>query len=294
VKVLVVGAAGYLGRHVWKQLEERGHEVVAVDGLFWGQPPPPGLIKAEVLGSRYAELVSEHRPESVVWLGAIAHDPEKRVPWDIAQRYTYRAPARCVGALPSVVQRFVFVSTLSVFTKGPGFDGYPRHKREAERAVFQEHKRASILRFGTLFGPGVDTDSYREHLLLNKMVYDGLKHGVVRVANPQARRPVYAVDMAARDVVEAATGDAPPGVENHFTFSRTIEEYGEEVSQMTNATLVVEPGVDSRDYGWDDGLGDSDVFGCLLWEDTGPLLEWTREHLEEIRPRRQIFERAEA
>jgi len=288
MKVLVIGAAGYLGRHVWRELEERGHEVVAVDGLFWNQPAPPGLIVQVVETGRDLEtLVKATGAEAVIWLGAIAHDPTGKIPLWTAERYT-RAAA--VAALGWMSRSVVFVSTLSVFNTKK-LEGYPHFKRMAETDLFQ-NPHVSILRFGTLFGPGVDTDSYREHLLLNKMVYDGLKHGVVRVANPKARRPVYAVDMAARDVVEAATGDAPPGVDNHFTFSRTIEEYGKEIAQMTNATLVVEPGVDSRDYGWDDDL-DPDVFGCLLWEETGPLLEWTREHLEEIRPRRQIFERAE-
>jgi hypothetical protein len=123
------------------------------------------------------------------------------------------------------------------------------------------------------------------------MVYDGLKHGVVRVANPKARRPVYPVAMAAVDVVDAATDDRPPGVQNRFTYSRTISEYGARVAGHLKAELVQEEGVDSRDYGWDDGYT---RLGLSFIVDIANLADWTREHLEEIRPRRQIFERADA
>lgn len=293
MKVLVVGAAGYLGRHVWRELEERGHEVVAVDGLFWGQPAPPGLIEARVQAYRdYDKLMREHNPDSTVWLGAIAHDPLRRVPLNTQAAYTWAAPVDCLGWDTAQRPRAVFVSSLSVFNKPGKPWGYPDYKREAERQLFgRRSTTCSILRFGTLFGPGVDTDSYREHLLLNKMVYDGRKHGVVRVANPKARRPVYPVSRAAEDVVEAAVSDYPPGVENHFTFSRSILEYGEAVSTYLKVPLSVEEGADSRDYGWDDGHL---RLGMFFLTDVANLADWTREHLEEIRPRRQIFERADA
>src|SRR5688572_30874595 len=89
MKVLVVGAAGYLGRHVWRELEGRGHEVVPVDGLFWGQAAPPGLVHTTVKTGVFEALLENHHPDSVVWLGAIAHDPEGKVPPGTQRWYTY-------------------------------------------------------------------------------------------------------------------------------------------------------------------------------------------------------------
>lgn len=285
VKVLVVGAAGYLGRHVWATLEERGHEVVPVDGLFWGQPAPKGLITQTVETGRDLEsLVKTTGADAVIWLGAIAHDPTGKIPLWTAERYTRAAP---VAALGWMSRQVVFVSTLSVFNQKK-MEGYPHHKRMAETDLFQ-NPHVNIVRFGTLYGPGVDVESHREHLLLNRMVYDALKHGFVRVVNPAARRPVYGVELAVLRVVEAAVEDVPTYVENNFTFCRTILEYGQVVSKMLKVPLTVEEGVDTRDYGWDDGMGQN---GLEQWlpEELAPLVEWTRANLENIKPRRQIFE----
>jgi nucleoside-diphosphate-sugar epimerase len=285
MKVLVVGAAGYLGRHVWRKLEERGHEVVAVDGLFWGQPKPPGLFEMKVETSEdMLALLGPEEVDSVIWLGAVAHDPEKKIPAATHKWWTQTAPGRCLYVCSGI--RKVFVSTLSVFNKST--EGYPGYKRGAEVALFH-HRNMNIVRFGTLYGPGVDVESHREHLLLNRMVYDALKNGFVRVANPAARRPVFPVDEAANDVILAALGDQPTAVGNSFTFCRTILEYGQVVSKMLKVPLTVEEGVDTRDYGWDDGMGQNGVEQWLP-DELAPLVEWTREHMEEIRPRRQIFE----
>ena len=61
MRVLLTGAAGFIGGHVLTSLEESGHEVVAVDALLnsaHGSPAatPPGLLRLDVRDATALEL----------------------------------------------------------------------------------------------------------------------------------------------------------------------------------------------------------------------------------------------
>ena len=45
MRVLITGAAGYIGRHVVKQVLDMGHEVIASDFRFDGVDPMAGWIR---------------------------------------------------------------------------------------------------------------------------------------------------------------------------------------------------------------------------------------------------------
>ena len=269
---MVVGSRGYLGPHVVKLLQEASHDVIEVDAGFWGQSIPAGVYKGHHV---HPSWVREKQVDAIVYLGAIAHDPEGLVPEEAHYRHTRDEPIQLAWTLEEIP--FVFASSLSVFDKGAAI--YPHCKRCAEARLFQL-PNTSILRFGTLYGPGVTPEYYRPHLLLNRMVYTALKSGKVEVFNPSARRPVLSVidaawHIAAETCVMLGGG---PGrkASNHYMACATILEYGQRVCAVTGAELVVsdKPSPDTRDYGW--GTYDLDYLDLI------PLLNWTREHLDEI------------
>lgn len=284
-RVLVVGSRGYLGPHVVQLLQEASHDVIEADAGFWGQSIPPE-IKKDASKRGFREWAIEQKPDAVVYLAAIAHDPERKFSDGVHLRHTAHAPQDLADWLPGVP--FVFTSSLSVFD--PGKDIYPYCKRGAEDWLFNFVAGCSILRFGTLYGPGVSAENYRPHLLLNRMCYTALKHGKVEVFNPAARRPVLCVDCAA-NVIENQLdwmlfGGGRPGrtADNYFDTCATVLQYGQKVAELTGAELVVRetPSPDTRDYGW--GKPNLDSLDLV------PLLDWTRAHLDEIDlTRRQVI-----
>ena len=289
-RILVVGSRGYLGPHVCSLLKESGHDVVEVDAGFWGQPLGTAICK-DASTEEFRRWAVELGPDAVVYLGAIAHDPEGKIDEDLHCRHTAEAPQELAGRLPDTP--FIFASSLSVFDRA-GNDAskhssvYPACKRGAEAGLFTWGRNASILRFGTLYGPGVTPEYYRPHLLLNRMVYTALKHGKVEVFNPKARRPVLSVERAAAIIKERTTRGlcGVPGrtAENHYDVSGTVLAFGARVAELTSTNVELSgTSPDTRDYGnWPSG-GPEDI-------DLIPLLDWTRAHLSEIDlTRRQVI-----
>jgi len=80
-RVLVTGAAGFIGSRVVPLLTGLGVEVVALDDLSVGMPLPaaaPGLVSivADIRDrDTIAAIIAEHRPQAIVHLAAVHHIP---------------------------------------------------------------------------------------------------------------------------------------------------------------------------------------------------------------------------
>jgi UDP-glucose 4-epimerase len=79
MRILVTGAAGFIGSHVCDLLLSRGHSVVGMDDLSTGRPSnlqaATGqtafvFVRADVRGQELADVVGEHRPHIVMHLAA--------------------------------------------------------------------------------------------------------------------------------------------------------------------------------------------------------------------------------
>lgn len=119
--VLITGAAGFLGKNLWRELEQRGHRVVGVDRspdqingfpyAFEGR-----CLRADLLDPQQVELVFEAvRPEVVIHLAAQVG----RLFGDDDQRHTLRSNAEMtmLVARACAVEgaRMVYASTSEVY-----------------------------------------------------------------------------------------------------------------------------------------------------------------------------------
>jgi UDP-glucose 4-epimerase len=116
VRILVTGAAGFIGSHVADAFVRRGHEVVVVDNLSTGRrenvPGGARFIEADLASAEIAQVVADVRPEVVDHHAAHA---------DVRQSVTdpaFDARVNVVGtvalinaAITAGAQRFIFASS---------------------------------------------------------------------------------------------------------------------------------------------------------------------------------------
>lgn len=283
-RILVIGSRGYLGPHVVQFLREADYGVVEVDALLWGQEPMPGVEVRDASTKDFTGWVKDLQPDAIVYLGAVAHDPEGLVPPDQHIRHTFLGPVRVARAMPDIP--FIFSSSLSVFSTTD--DQYPSLKASVETELLRRRfTKTHILRFGTLFGPGVTPEYYRPHLLLNSMVYDGIKKGLVTVRNDYMSRPVLDVRVAANWILHTLNWSwKEPGrtTENYYSTCGRIRQYGEVVAGILQVPLVSGLSEDKRNYGW------GEFQSSRLYIPIRELVNWTREHLNEIdTEKKQVF-----
>jgi UDP-glucuronate 4-epimerase len=184
MRVLVTGAAGFIGSHLSERLVARGDEVVGLDNFdaFY-----PRAVKdrnlAALLGSPRFTLIEgdlrapddlarafAHRPDAVVHLAALAGvrpslaDPARYADVNVVGTVRLTEAARAHG-----VHRFVFASSSSVYglDSEPPFkesdpclrplSPYASTKRAGELGLYTAHHLYGLdvtcLRFFTVYGP---------------------------------------------------------------------------------------------------------------------------------------------
>lgn len=76
MKVLITGAAGFLGSSLWAYLEDHGHDVWGIDDFRGSTPPVVNLdrfLKADVRSSEAADFVTAANPGVVVHMAATSN-----------------------------------------------------------------------------------------------------------------------------------------------------------------------------------------------------------------------------
>lgn len=232
MKVLVTGAAGYLGSTLCAQLLGLGHSVRGVDSFLHGGRSLLGLWSEPKFELRKADIRDVdavrralHGIEAVVHLAAIVGDPAcAREPAvaravNLDASLTLAEEARRKGA-----RRFVFASTCSNYGRMADPSAmvdetselrpvslYAETKVAVERALIDEARFpglcATALRLSTLFGVSA---RMRFDLTVNEFVMQLLTKRKLVVFGEQFWRPYVHVADAARAI--ALTLSAPDDV----------------------------------------------------------------------------------
>lgn len=214
MRVLVTGAAGYVGSVLVPALLLRGHEVVAYDNLTYGSLPLLPhfidrrfrLVRADVRDDD--ALRRELRgADAVVHLAAIVGYPACRDRPELAREVNVEATRRLAAAL-SRDQALIFASTGSTYGRVEGLctEESPLHpvslygatKRDGEIACLEVG--AVSLRFATAFGL---SPRLRLDLLVNDFVHQALWKKNVVVYEGSFRRSFVHVHDIARAIVFA-------------------------------------------------------------------------------------------
>jgi dTDP-4-dehydrorhamnose reductase len=158
VKLLVTGAAGYLGSEVCRLARERGDEALA--GAFVRRPPYGHAVRLDVRDTEAVERVlMRHGPDAVIHTAYVQSGPALR-------DAVVRGSRAVAAAAHRAEARLVHLSTDLVFDGEQGApyreDAEPRPvgdygaaKLEAEHLVVQAHSGALLVRTSLLYGkPG--------------------------------------------------------------------------------------------------------------------------------------------
>ena len=238
MKILLTGAAGFIGHHVAKRLLERGNTVVGIDN-FNNYYSPQWKFENSIQFDQYdngqmltmdirdhdgiGHLMIKHRFDAVIHLAAMAgvrnsvRYPRLYMQVNLTASQNLIELARLHG-----VNNFVFASTSSVYghTKQIPFDEndaceFPLHpyaasKRATEQIGFAYHRNYGVnftaLRLFTVYGPAGRPD------MMPYLLADSIATGnVVPKFRGNLRRDWTHVDDIADGIVSAA--DKPLGFE---------------------------------------------------------------------------------
>jgi len=228
VRVVVTGAAGFIGGQVARALADAGHDVLAVDHLAHSTAPRaaqttwtaldrhPGitLIEADLTVD---DLTKPAEADAVVHL---AGRPGVRTSFGAGAAATERDNVEATRRLLAACTgrpRFVLASSSSVYGSAPRpsretdeprpASPYARSKVRAERLALSSGLPVTVLRYFSVYGPGQRPDMAFHRFIEAARAGSPLP---VLGAGLQSRAFTYVGDVVAA-TVRAATTDLPPG-----------------------------------------------------------------------------------
>lgn len=291
MRILISGAAGFIGSHTANLLVERGHQVYAVDNFstgrtenlksFRGRIKPGDVRDIKVLDAIFAEA----EPEAVLHLAAQSaittseDDPQRDL------------TINGIGTLNMLeaskkhhVKRFVFSSTSAVYSDkrtlfriGENFELNPSNpygisKLACERYIRLKFPNHLIMRYGNVYGPR--QRPIGDNLVIARAL-DHFMHGKKFEVNghgKQKRDFVYVGDVAMANM-EALTSDCVGTFNVSSGQSYSVNEVLAEIEKIYGVpgyAWTHNKNIDPRAYV---GLNVSSIRSQLGWKSYTPLSE---------------------
>jgi len=214
-KVLIIGAAGYIGSALVEKLLDQGLQVLVLDAMHYGDEPLRRVAAHPNLtiipdDFRHIEVLTRAMTGvgSVIHLGGLVGDPACAVDADLTVDINVTA-TRLIGEIAKAagVQRFIFASSCSVYGASDGIVAeasplnplslYARSKVASEvvlNALNSPDFGVTCLRFATIYGISGRT---RFDLVVNLLCAKAVRDGLITVFGADQIRPfVHVEDVA--------------------------------------------------------------------------------------------------
>jgi len=257
--ILVTGACGYKGTVLVPKLLKAGHDVVALDVMWFGNflEPHPKLTvtRGDV---RNTEEIPLEGVEAIIHLSSVANDPcgdlDPKLTWEISCLATMQLADRAVRR---GIKRFIYASSGSVYGVKEEQDvtedleltpisEYNKTKMVAERVVLSYGDRlaATIIRPATVcgFSPRMRLD-----LTVNLLTMQALTTRVMTVFGGSQTRPNIHIDDLV-DLYLFALEKRLRGIYNAGFENLSVLNIAERIAARTGAEIRVSPSDDPRSY----------------------------------------------
>ena len=217
MRVLVTGAAGFIGHHLCGKLLQRGFEVWGLDDLSRGDPARVRELERDGMKfvdvdirdrGRVSEVLREIRPSAVAHLVALISVPESFEKPDLYRSVNAEGTRNLVSAANRVgVERFVYASSAAVYgdpVRLPIDEDHPVNpispygetKLLGERYVLEGFRGASFsLRLFNVYGRGQNPEYAGVITRFLERVREG-KPPVIYGDGEQTRDFIYVGDVA--------------------------------------------------------------------------------------------------
>jgi nucleoside-diphosphate-sugar epimerase len=258
MKVLITGAAGYLGQILYSLLKEQQHNVVGMDNFLYDQEAPKEIVRADITSLKDMYRLTKG-VDVVVALAGIVGDPACGLDEEATKVINWESTKMLVDVCETnKVKKLIFASSCSVYGASPKvvteysplnpLSLYAISKVESEKIIMERCQtvRPIILRFATLFGW---SPRMRFDLVVNIMTAMAIKEGKIVVNGGEQWRPLVHIRDVAKTINRFIDKDPDSLIYNLVGENYKIKEIAQVVSEITGAQIIEkQDNVDRRDY----------------------------------------------
>lgn len=260
MKILVTGACGYKGTVLVPKLLSAGHDVVAVDTMWFGNylKPHPRLTVAQ-LDVREVDRIDLSGVEGIVHLSSIANDPcgdlDPKLTWEVSALATMQLADKAVR---NGVGHFIFASSGSVYgvkeedqvtedLELKPISEYNKTKMVSERVLlsYKDDMVVQVIRPATVCGY---SPRMRLDVSVNMLTMQALTKGRITVFGGAQTRPNIHIDDITDIYVFMLDHPECQGVFNAGFENISILDIARRVTDHVPAEVVVTESNDPRSY----------------------------------------------